>query len=555
MAMDAKDFGQLLKEHPEMLDDSKKFAAILRDIYSSEKGNVNLMITSYNAGVVSILRGSDLDSLLISRIMTILMDDYNVAENKARWAAELWKGAYNIIMGNTDRDDSSGQVEQILQGKREVAISDISRAAISEADVSNDEAVAKFLLEAEQKNNYHVDKLGKLFSYNRDLKILHIPEFVKDIPDGAFSEYHDYGEYPYASDSQDGFFENNLNIEEVYIPPSIKRIPIRAFQNCKKLKKIVLSGEITEIGINAFCGCESLEKVVLPSTIKIIGEFAFSGCISIKEIVIPKNVYQIDGGAFGKCKNLHSVKIEEGTQELLITDKCIDPEGHRIRIATFGECDALENVEIGLRPNIISIFSSSLIHRRLKEVVIADEYKAEGYEIAIRDGCAELIRCQGADGTLITYIGNPATEILSLPEYVHKIRMESFAFGGEYRKTTVIYIGENIDSIEEGAFSPFCSIKEFQVHPLNQSYTAVSGVLFSKDMQTLVCYPVQKEDSTYIVPNGVTKIAKGAFRAGRKHLQNLFIPDNVTEITEDVVLSGIASIRNVHYPASFSKRA
>ena len=226
--MDAKDFGQLLKEHPEMLDDSKKFAAILRDIYSSEKGNVNLMITSYNAGVVSILRGSDLDSLLISRIMTILMDDYNVAENKARWAAELWKGAYNIIMGNTDRDDSSGQVEQILQGKREVAISDISRAAISEADVSNDEAVAKFLLEAEQKNNYHVDKLGKLFSYNRDLKILHIPEFVKDIPDGAFSEYHDYGEYPYASDSQDGFFENNLNIEEVYIPPSIKRIPIRA---------------------------------------------------------------------------------------------------------------------------------------------------------------------------------------------------------------------------------------------------------------------------------------------------------------------------------------
>lgn len=97
--MNVADFGQLIKTHPEVLDSPKTFAAFLRDIYPTEKGNVNLMITTYNAGVVSMLRSSALDSLLTSRIMTLLMDDYSISKERARWAAELWISAYAFSMG------------------------------------------------------------------------------------------------------------------------------------------------------------------------------------------------------------------------------------------------------------------------------------------------------------------------------------------------------------------------------------------------------------------------------------------------------------------------
>lgn len=48
--MDAKEFSQLLKEHPEILENRKQFQSILRDLYPSERGNVNLMITAHSAG-------------------------------------------------------------------------------------------------------------------------------------------------------------------------------------------------------------------------------------------------------------------------------------------------------------------------------------------------------------------------------------------------------------------------------------------------------------------------------------------------------------------------
>lgn len=99
--MNTTDFGQLIKAHPEILDSPKTFAAFLRDIYPTEKGNVNLMITTYNAGVVSMLRSSALDSLLTSRIMTLLMDDYSISKERARWAAELWISAYAFSIGRT----------------------------------------------------------------------------------------------------------------------------------------------------------------------------------------------------------------------------------------------------------------------------------------------------------------------------------------------------------------------------------------------------------------------------------------------------------------------
>lgn len=67
----------------------------------------------------------------------------------------------------------------------------------------------------------------------------------------------------------------------------------------------------------------------------------------------------------------------------------------------------------------------------------------------------------------------------------------------------------------------------------NQKYCSVDGVLFSKDMKTLIKYPAAKVVETYIVPEGVESVCSQAFRYCRtkhvvlpqstKHIAYLFV--------------------------------
>lgn len=94
--MDAKEFSQLLKDHPEILENRKQFQSILRDLYPSERGNVNLMIAAHSAGVPTLLRRNIPKDFRAAQITHLLVDDYSIATEKARWVAQLWVEAYEL---------------------------------------------------------------------------------------------------------------------------------------------------------------------------------------------------------------------------------------------------------------------------------------------------------------------------------------------------------------------------------------------------------------------------------------------------------------------------
>lgn len=56
---------------------------------------------------------------------------------------------------------------------------------------------------------------------------------------------------------------------------------------------------------------------------------------------------------------------------------------------------------------------------------------------------------------------------------------------------------------------------EINVHEYNKVYCSVDGVLFSKDMKWLLCYPCGKRDKKYFIPEGVEKISSYAFMQNR----------------------------------------
>lgn len=84
------------------------------------------------------------------------------------------------------------------------------------------------------------------------------------------------------------------------VPPSTKRIAVRAFYDCKKLEKLSLPLGISRINPETFYNCDSLIDISIPETLTSIGKYAFYNCKSLNVIKLSGNVTQIGVNAFTK---------------------------------------------------------------------------------------------------------------------------------------------------------------------------------------------------------------------------------------------------------------
>ena len=73
------------------------------------------------------------------------------------------------------------------------------------------------------------------------------------------------------------------------------------------------------------------------------------------------------------------------------------------------------------------------------------------------------------------------------------------------------------------------NIEYFTVDEENKNYCSVDGVLFTKDMKTLVCYPPMREGSSYTVPEGVEELGEYAFE-NCATLTSLTLPESLKTI-------------------------
>lgn len=95
-----------------------------------------------------------------------------------------------------------------------------------------------------------------------------------------------------------------------------------------------------------------------------------------------------------------------------------------------------------------------------------------------------------------------------------------------------ITIPNNVQKVRMGAFLQSPNIKEILVDKVNENLASFDGVLFTKDMKTLVAYPQNKQVEEYVIPDSVTNIDKYAF-FGNEQIVSLIMPDSVTEVGEN----------------------
>ena len=172
------------------------------------------------------------------------------------------------------------------------------------------------------------------------------------------------------------------------------------------------------------------------------------------------------------------------------------------QVANLGGYEHLSEVSIADTVTVIGdrAFAGSI---SLKEIEIPYGVTSIGYNAF--GGCTSL-----AEITLpnsLTTIGNYAFAGTAFPAFS---------------------VPNSITELNGSAFSGCTSLEFFIVDPDSTSFTVVDGVLYSKDMKTLVrCPPARK--GAFIIPDSVTTIGNSAFE-GCKNLTEISIPDNVTAI-------------------------
>ena len=110
-----------------------------------------------------------------------------------------------------------------------------------------------------------------------------------------------------------------------------------------------------------------------------------------------------------------------------------------------------------------------------------------------------------------------------------------------------VTIPNSVTSIGHLAFRGCSSLTDINVDPNNKYWCSVDGVLFSKDMKTLVAYP-RGRAGAYKCPDGVTFIGDDAF-VGCSSLTSVTIPNSVTSIGNSAFY-GCSSLTSVTIPNS-----
>lgn len=103
----------------------------------------------------------------------------------------------------------------------------------------------------------------------------------------------------------------DLELEEVIIPNSVKRIENGAFEDNEKLSKVILPSSLTYIGQKAFFACRNLRFINFPESLDTIGAEAFWAC-NLEKIQIPSSVSHIGRRAFMSSRNLSKIVVRIG---------------------------------------------------------------------------------------------------------------------------------------------------------------------------------------------------------------------------------------------------
>ena len=247
---------------------------------------------------------------------------------------------------------------------------------------------------------------------------------------------------------------------------------------------------VTGIGELAFYGSSNLVSIEFPDFIKSIGSYAFANCIGLTSVSLPEGLTEMTMGTFIGCTGLVSVSFPSNLKSF--------------GTGTFEGCTGLTSLSL------------------------PENLTDTGWG-AFRD-CTGLVSVDFPSGlTNIgreTFWGCTNLPSVDLPENLASIGDDAFYTCSSLAS---IDLPASLSSFGAGVFSGCTGLTSINVDAGNSFYCSQDGILFTKDMTELICYPAAKEGEHYAVPSGVVIICDEAFDSSY-NLTSVDLPEGLTSI-------------------------
>jgi hypothetical protein len=300
----------------------------------------------------------------------------------------------------------------------------------------------------------------------------------------------------------------DASITNLAVPGSVTSIGSEVFNSCLNLMTInVVSSNPDYSSVDgvlfnkdqtiliSFPGAPG-GTYTIPSTVTSIAGAAFESD-DLTNITVPASVASIDAEAFSYCRYLESITVATSNPDYSSAGGVLFNKSQAILIAYPGSLTG-DYVVPGSVTNIGAYaFSGDTLHGVTLPAGL----------ISIGD--------YAFDDDYITSIAIPAT--------VTGIGYASF----DYCDLSTVTIPASVTNIGDYAFNDCYNLQAITVNASNPDYSSADGVLFDKNLSTLIQYPGGLANA-YTVPENVSIIETGAF--AYCNLTNVLIPASVTNI-------------------------
>ncbi len=337
-------------------------------------------------------------------------------------------------------------------------------------------------------------------------------------------------------------------LENVTLPNSLITIGDYAFEDCEYLESILIPNSVITIGNYAFSDCNYLYDVNLGSSVETIGHNAFSWCGYLETITIPASVTSIGERAFYECEYLYEINVEEDNQYYSSEDGVLFNKD-KTSLICYPQYKWEESYLIP--ESVVSIENYAFYYCQfLNEITIGNSVTHIGTDAFYRTGYYDTSSNWNAG---VLYLGDyliSAENGKIFRDYVVKDGTKVIADNAfwlcEYLIT--VEVPSSVIAIGNNAFYSCTALVEVNVAEDNPNYSSTEGILFNKEQTELVCFPANKQMTSYTIPESVKTIGDYSFGYCTT-LSQIIIGDFVDHIG-DFAFSYCEKLNSITIPAS-----
>lgn len=345
-------------------------------------------------------------------------------------------------------------------------------------------------------------------------------------------------------------------ITPTVLPDSVELVESAAFNSCSTAKTLVLSQNLREIGARAFMGLKGISTLTIPDSVQKIGNSAFNGLSNLLELHLSAKTQEYGSGVFSSASKLPRVELPEGMTAIpeemfsscnALTEVIIPSTVTRIEKGAFRSCKKLGNTE--LPASLTYIGESAFYYAAMTSVTLPAGVTEIGersfYNIAALTefNFSESLKTIGD----FAFYGCGKLTHIGLPDSVESIGTSAFNRCSSLQE---VVFGKGLASIGSMCFNYCHKLERFVVDEANPNFKGVDGVLYNKNVDTLVLYPQGRPDASFTMPETMKHI--GPYGIYEPQLLQAVTVSPILETIDEFGMAGIALTGVLKLPATIT---